>query len=58
MTCDKIVEGTERFDIILALASDNHQFRVSRDRSQGSIRDNTGIDRTVVSIIAMSCDME
>ena len=42
VTCDKIVEDTERFDIILALASNNHQLRIGRGRSQGLIRDSTG----------------
>ena len=48
--CDKIVERTERFDIILALASNNPQVRTGRDRSVGIIRDGTGNDGTVVSI--------
>ena len=42
--CDKIVENTERFDIILALASNNDQFTVGRDRSVVIIRDSTGND--------------
>ena len=45
--CDKIVEEFERFDIILALTSNNPQVRIGRDRSQGAIRDSTGTDRTV-----------
>ena len=42
--CDKIVEGGARegFNIILTLAKDNHQVRIGRGKSQGSIRDNTG----------------
>ena len=47
--CDKIVEITERFDIILALSSNNHWLRVGRDRSVGLIRDSTGNDETVVN---------
>ena len=47
--CDKIVEITERFDIILALSSNNHRLRVGRDRSVGLIRDSTGNDGTVAS---------
>ena len=49
--CDKIVEEFERFDIILALTSNNPQVRIGRDRSVGVIRDSTGNDRTVVSIL-------
>ena len=46
--CDKIVEETEKFGIILALTSNNLQVRTGRDRSIGIIRDSTG--RIVVSI--------
>ena len=42
VTCDKIVEGTERFEIILILTSNNPQVRTDRDRSQGRIIDSTG----------------
>ena len=50
MTCDKIVEGRERFDVILTLTSNNPQVRTDRDRSQVRITDSTGNDETVVSI--------
>ena len=42
MTCDKIVEGTEKFDISLMLPGNNSQVRTGRDRSQGRIKDSTG----------------
>ena len=42
VTCDKIVEGTEKFDISLILPSNNSQLRTGRDRSQGRIKDSTG----------------
>ena len=42
MTCDKIVEGMERFDISLTLTSSNPQMRIGRDRSQVRIIDSTG----------------
>ena len=40
--CDKIIEDSEKFDVILTLANNNHQIRIGRDRSQGLIRDSTG----------------
>ena len=42
MTCDKIVEGMERFDVSLILTSNNPQVRTGRDRSQVRITDSTG----------------
>ena len=42
MTCDKIVEGMERFDVSLTLTSSNPQMRIGRDRSQVRIIDSTG----------------
>ena len=42
VTCDKIVERTERFDISLALTINNPQVRTGRDRSQAVITDSTG----------------
>ena len=42
MTCDKIVEVTEKFDISLMLPGNNSQIRTGRDRSEGRIRDSTG----------------
>ena len=50
MTCDKMVEGRERFDISLTLTSNNPQVRTGRNRSQVWITDSTGNDETVVSI--------
>ena len=40
--CDKIVERTERFEIILTLTSNNPQVKTGGDRSQGRIIDSTG----------------
>ena len=42
--CDNIIEGTERFNISLILASNNSQVRTGRDRAVGIIRDSTGND--------------
>ena len=42
MTCDKIVEGRERFDVSLTLTSNNPQVRTGRDSSQVRIIDSTG----------------
>ena len=42
MTCDKIVEGRERFDVSLTLTSNNPQVRTGRDRSLVRIIDSTG----------------
>ena len=42
MTCDKIVEGTERFDVSLTLTSNNPQVGIGRNRSQVRIIDSTG----------------
>ena len=38
---DNVVEGLETFDI--GLASNNSQITLSRDRSEGLIKDSTGI---------------
>ena len=40
--CDKIVEETEAFEIILRLASVNPQVKTGRKKSQGIISDSTG----------------
>ena len=42
--CDKIVEGTKRFNISLILTSYNPQVRSGRDRAVGIIKDSTGND--------------
>ena len=42
MTCDKIVEGKERFDISLTLTTNNPQVRIGRDTSIVRIIDSTG----------------
>ena len=42
--CDKIVEGTERFNISLILTSNNPQVRSGRDKAVGIITDSTGND--------------
>ena len=48
--CDKIVERTERFDISLALTSNNPQVETGiRGKSIVRIRDSTGKDKAVVS---------
>ena len=51
LICDKTVEGRERFDISLTLTSNNPQVRTGRDRSTITIRDRTGNDEIVSSII-------
>ena len=51
LICDKTVEGRERFDISITLTSNNPQVRTGRDRSAITIRDRTGNDETVSSII-------
>ena len=51
MTCDKIVEGRERFDVSLTLNSNNPQVTIGKQRtSQVRITESTGNDETVVSI--------
>ena len=43
VTCDKTVEGRERFDISLTLTSDIPQVRTGRDTSTVRIRESTGM---------------
>ena len=51
MTCDKIVEGRERFDISLTLTSNNPQVILGKQHtSQVRITESTGKGETVVSI--------
>ena len=50
MTCDKIVEGRERFDISLTLTSNNPQVTIATDNkltSEGRKMDSTGNDETI-----------
>ena len=42
VTCDKIVEGMERFDVSLTLTSNNPQVGIGRNRSLVRIIDSTG----------------
>ena len=42
VSCDKLVEGEERFDIRLSLPSNNPQLSLYRQTSTGRIRDSTG----------------
>ena len=51
LICDKTVEGREKFDIRLTLTSNNPLVRTGRDRSAITIRDSTGNDETVLSMI-------
>ena len=44
VTCDKIVEGRERFDILLKLVRNNPQVRAGRDRLRLIVIDSTGND--------------
>ena len=50
MTCDRIQETDEVFNISLTLTSTNPQVRTGRNRAIGIIRDSTGNDKTVVLI--------
>ena len=42
LTCDKLLETNEEFDIELSLKSSNPQVRIGRSKSVGMIRDSTG----------------
>ena len=42
VSCDKEVEGDERFDITLSMLSNNSQVTTGRSRSIGRITDSTG----------------
>ena len=56
VTCDKIVEGEETFDIGLTLTSNNPQVRMGRATSEGRIRDSTGKWWDYITILSIGND--